>query len=732
MRPLGTDDPSTVGPYRLIALLGAGGMGKVYLARSAGGRTVAVKVVRPELAGDPGFRERFRREVAAAQAVDGAFTAPVVDADRDSAAPWLATAYVLGPTLAEAVAEHGPMPERTVRALGAVLAEALTAIHAAGLVHRDLKPSNVLLAADGPRVIDFGIARALDGSGATTTGVIVGSPGFMSPEQASGRKVGPAGDVFALGSVLAFAATGQGPFSAGAGDAATLLYRVVHEEPDLAQVPGTLRPVLAACLAKDPAGRPTPAQVRDLLAAEGAAALLRGAWLPAEISGGIARHAAHVLELETPAPFGRAAPDTDAAPAAADAAGTSREPGRAPSRRGLLLGGLSAVGVVALGGLGYALAGGGGKRAPAAGPTAGPTATPTPTRPPGVAPQPLWTYAASRQLGNPPYLVDGRLLVADTNLTALDPRSGKVAWTGPQISAGTQQRPMARGAGLVLQLDDGNQVTAVDPATGAQRWTVPTPPQFGFTTVLGANDTTVFVTGQQFPLDKSGRPVISLNSSDSVIVAIDLGTRKVRWVQHRRTSNDWEVLGFATAKYVVYTNDANNVVARDQGTGAQVWSQTYGDPHATITELPLLGGDTVFLPGSRLLGYGLAKGEQRLTVQASGTSSYQALGYADGTVFATLHDSAVALDARSGTTRWSTPIVPTVGLASMLVVGPTAFCPVLTGNGTSSGLAALDRATGHLRWTFQDGGTDDDWWMETDGTVLYVTHGERVYGLPAT
>ncbi|MEY9877328.1 outer membrane protein assembly factor BamB [Streptacidiphilus sp. MAP12-33] len=759
MQSLEPDDPSTVGPYRLVARLGAGGMGRVYLARSAGGRTVAVKVVRAELAGDPEFRARFRREVAAAQSVDGAYTAPVVDADRDSGTPWLATAYVLGPTLAEAVAEHGPMPEGTVRALGAVLAEALQAVHAAGLVHRDLKPSNVLLTADGPRVIDFGIARALDGSGATTTGVVVGSPGFMSPEQASGRKVGPAGDVFSLGSVLCFAATGLGPFSETA-SAAELLYRVVHAEPDLSRVPQPLLATVSACLAKDPAARPTPAQLLSLLAPEGAAVALRGAWLPAELSAGIARHAARVMELETPPPrFGASAEAAGTAgtgaenasaatpvagsaetvlvgagPAAASGAvGAAAEP-TAPSRRRLLLGGLSAVGVVAIGGAAYALSRGGGTPTPAPKRSASPspTTTPTPTRPPGVAPEPLWTYQVSRTIASPPLFVDGHLLVADNDLTALDLHSGKPAWTGPTIGPGLVQRPMYLGGGLLLMIDDNQDIAAVDPVTGAQRWTIPTPLQFGFNTLLGANDRTVFVAGEQYALDAKGQPVIVLGSDQSVIVALDTQSRKVRWVQHRRSPNGYDVMGLATAKYVIYTNDTNNVVVRDQGTGTQVWSQDYGDPKWTMTELPLLGGDTVFLPGPQLLGYGVDKGDQRLKLSGSTDHSYQSLTYADGVVYGTLgDDTAVAVDVRSGTKVWSTPIVADILPSALLVVGRTVFCPVLASSGDGNALAALDRATGKVLWTFQDGGADDTWWLETDGTVLYAAHGERVYALPA-
>ncbi len=204
-------DPVQAGPYRLAGRLGSGGIGHVFLGLSAGGRPVAVKVIRPELAGEPGFRARFAREVAAARQVNGLFTAAVVDADVTGPVPWLATAYVPGPSLADVVETRGPLPVDSVLALAAGLAEGLVAIHAVGVVHRDLKPSNVLLAVDGPRVIDFGISRAAEASALTQSGMVMGSPGFMSPEQAEGVPVGPASDVFSLGAVLAFAATAEGP-----------------------------------------------------------------------------------------------------------------------------------------------------------------------------------------------------------------------------------------------------------------------------------------------------------------------------------------------------------------------------------------------------------------------------------------------------------------------------------------------------------------------------------------
>jgi eukaryotic-like serine/threonine-protein kinase len=259
-------DPRLIGPYRLIGQLGSGGMGRVFLGLSAGGRPVAVKVIRAELAADQEFRVRFNREVSAARRVSGLFTALVVDADVDGPVPWLATAYVAGPSLAQAIKARGPMSVQSVLALAAGLAEGLSAIHAAGVVHCDLKPSNVLLSQDGPRVIDFGISRAVEVVSVTGAGLVIGSPGFMSPEQAMSEEIGPPSDVFSLGAVLTFAATGEGPF--GQGSSPELAYRLVYSTPSLGELPVELHPLVERCLAKDPAERPTAAEV---LAEAGAA-----------------------------------------------------------------------------------------------------------------------------------------------------------------------------------------------------------------------------------------------------------------------------------------------------------------------------------------------------------------------------------------------------------------------------------------------------------------------------
>src|SRR6516225_4472277 len=278
-RELQPGDPGRIGPYRLHGVLGSGGMGRVFLGVSADGRMAAVKVIRADLATDPEFRARFRREVTVARKVSSRFTVPLIDADVDGPVPWLATGYVPGPSLADAVTEHGPLPVRSVLELAAGLAAGLSAIHAAGVVHRDLKPSNVLLAQDGPRVIDFGISVAAETSPLTRTGLLIGSPGYMSPEQVEGREVGSASDIFSLGAVLAFAVTGEAPF--GSGSAPTLAYRAVYREVNLDSVPAEVRPLIRRCLAKDARQRPT---ARDLEFGAGAAVPATERWLPEAVT----------------------------------------------------------------------------------------------------------------------------------------------------------------------------------------------------------------------------------------------------------------------------------------------------------------------------------------------------------------------------------------------------------------------------------------------------------------
>ncbi len=279
---LAQGDPSRIGPFRLLSRLGGGAMGEVFLAASRAGRPVAVKRVRAEYARDVVFRARFAKEVAAVRAVTGGHTPALIDADVEAERPWIATAYVPGPSLAQAVDLNGALPEPVVLALGGGTAQALAAIHAAGIVHRDLKPSNILLDRDGPKVIDFGISRALDGTALTATGARVGTAGYTAPELAAHRQTLPAGDVFALGCVLAYAATGITPFGEGAD--AQVLYRIVHEPPDpraLACRDETLRTLIEACLNKIPDARPTPQAVIE--ACRGTSAPDKS-WLPSPLA----------------------------------------------------------------------------------------------------------------------------------------------------------------------------------------------------------------------------------------------------------------------------------------------------------------------------------------------------------------------------------------------------------------------------------------------------------------
>ncbi|UPT22595.1 serine/threonine protein kinase [Thermobifida alba] len=291
MEPLLPGDPERVGPYRLVGRLGAGGMGQVFLARSPGGRPVVVKVILPEYASDTEYRARFAREVEAARRVGGFHTAQVVAADPDADPPWMATAYVPGPSLSQAVHQRGPLDEQVLRTLAAGLAEGLAAIHGCGLVHRDFKPGNIILAADGPRIIDFGIARPTDASTMTQTGAVIGTLSYMSPEQIGGSPVGPASDIFSFGTVLAFAATGRSPFAADTLGA--IVMRIVSPPPELPELPPDLRELVRACWVQHPDGRPTAADLLDRLSDRAG-----GEWPPP-----------HLADLaETALPAGSTAP----------------------------------------------------------------------------------------------------------------------------------------------------------------------------------------------------------------------------------------------------------------------------------------------------------------------------------------------------------------------------------------------------------------------------------------
>ncbi|MGW2614323.1 serine/threonine-protein kinase [Streptomyces sp. NPDC001500] len=492
--------PEYAGHYRLRECLGSGGMGVVHLARSTSGMKVAVKVVHARFARDPEFRGRFRQEVAAARRVSGAFTAPVVDADPEAERPWMATLFIPGSTLAEQVKRNGPMRSGELRRLMAGLAEALRDIHRVGVVHRDLKPSNVLLAEDGPKVIDFGISRPKDSELRTETGKLIGTPPFMAPEQfRRPREVGPAADVFALGSVMVHAATGRGPFDSDS--PYVVAYQVVHDEPDLTGVPDNLAPLVARCLAKEPEERPTPDELmRELRSV--AASYDTQSFIPAQRALGDAETGP--VDLAGPAgPGGSAGPAPGEASGAPAAPEVSGEPSGADAERAgdaergaggrsgpwarVRSGGRGRRGRVALtaGALVVVLAGGAlgaarllgdgdtgrdAREGAAGSPSASPASGPWSTRPAEAG----TGAGASAGTGGMPLCASDakRVLCAQSGLvSAMDAGDGRVLWRHV-LADGDRPReaPVLAGGAALVVTHSGRLVEALDPASGATRW----------------------------------------------------------------------------------------------------------------------------------------------------------------------------------------------------------------------------------------------------------------------
>ncbi|MFE9647686.1 PQQ-binding-like beta-propeller repeat protein [Streptomyces sp. NPDC006365] len=756
MEPLGRDDPEELGPYRLLARLGAGGMGQVYLATSSYGRAVAVKVIRPEKLADRTFRIRFRREVAAAQAVGGRYTVPLVDADPDAATPWLATPYIPGPTLEEAVAEHGPLPVPSVLALGACAAEALLDVHSAGLVHRDLKPSNVLLAADGPRVIDFGIVRANDGYDLTNAGTIFGSLEYMCPEQATGAPAGPAGDIFSLGSVLTYAASGHAPFIGSA--AATLLYQVVHDAPDLTGVPRPLDEIISQCLPKDPRLRITPDRLYAACAPVGVEQTLRRGWLPAPVASSIARRTAALTALDIPSrtpsrhrvaisagdngpgsrPYGRyGTPSTPAAPPAAhsyDAGHVSEAPAiprprepepaasparrQAPSRRGLSRRAILAA---------------------SAGATAAVVSTallitrePKPdgqaVEPLGPAPRPLWTYRSDPLLQTPAVFKGGTALVKTRpgNMVALDLKDGtRPKWVYRGISQSPTPVVFAQGAAVAL--GEGSTVIGVDPDKGTERFTFDFGTDYRFDTLFGKvsdRDIVVFGLRLQRQSDKQG---VATSTNTVFGIDIEAGQALITPISPEDVGIPLEPVVFPGN--FIYADGFRNVTARNTSGGDSVrWRHPVGyDLRPGLAVL----GRTVFAVGRELQALHLATGRLRWNVRAE-RGQFASLGVAGNTVYATGTDPSgvYAYNAANGSERWFCP-TPRLNTDHPIVAGPReVYVPAFRNN---NGFYAIDAARGRLLWNFTDGVETGvhDWQLASDGAGHLVAHHyDRTYGVP--
>lgn len=718
------DDPRQVGRYRIVARIGAGGMGQVYLGRSPGGRPVAVKVVRPELAGDGDFRRRFAREVAAARRVNGAFTAGVVDADPEGSPAWLATVYVSGVPLGEAVARHGPWPGASVLALGAGLAEALEAIHAAGVVHRDLKPSNVLLAADGPRVIDFGISSASEASALTRTGMTIGTPGFMSPEQLTGTTVGPASDVFSLGAVLAYTAAGVGPF--GTGTPHALHFRAVYEQPDLEALPQDLRGIVAACLAKEPGRRPAVADLLRLMTVRGggepAVATPLPAepgWMPDAVRQLVREQAAGAdavprtptptvpdVPAAPPAAAGFPAPDVHQAPTrtADHAPPPLPPPAAAPlSRRGALLalsGTAVAAGTAVVawklsdGGSGHAGPTSQGKPStPAARPV---RTTAPPVRKPG---QQIWAFPTGDEVHTAPAVANGVVYIGsnDHNLYAVDAATGKKRWAFPTGSVVYSSPAVANGVVYFGSGDDA--LIALDAATGEKRWAFP---------AANTVDGSPLVAGD----------VVYVGSEDEHLYALDAATGTKRW--SFRCRKDGSVKSRpAVAGGLVYVGSwDDHLYALDAATGKKRWE--FGGSYI-MDSPPVVAGGLVYATSTRLYALDAATGKQRWTrtgrkysIPGAGYRALLSPAVAGGVVYVGDEvQNLYALDAATGGQRW---VFRTGG--SIFSTPAVAGALVYFGS-KDKNLYAVETATGRKRWAFPTGGEIDSP-VTVAGGVAYV------------
>ncbi|MFF3785875.1 serine/threonine-protein kinase [Streptomyces sp. NPDC001933] len=650
--PLGHDDPLDLGGYRPVARLGSGGMGTVYLARSDGGRLVALKTMHARIASDPVARTRFRLEAEAARVIGPVHGARVFAADPAAATPWLATEYVLGPSLDEALDQAGPLPETAVRALGALLCRALTQLHLSGVVHRDLKPSNIMLTADGPKVIDFGIARAIGDERLTRTGAAAGTPAFMSPEQATGQEHTAAGDVFALAGVLTRAVSGHGPF--GSGQPADLLYRVRYGEPDLTGVPEGLLPVLAGCLRKDPAERPTTTALEAALApSPGTFA----EYLPEPLLLEIARRAAEVWAV----PPYRLPPPPDHALAETVSDGARRR--RGLSRRGLLtLGGGTLLG-------GAAVAAGLRYLPDRDDPAPGRSAPSAKSRAWDMRWQVKADYGISPLVPPVPLLLEELAVVAvsASRFQALEPVSGKGRWTDPDVCRPHQA---ATDGKQIYVIDYSAQET--DPLTlctmgpGDGKVTEPfarLPDLQGRhleNQVLGVFDGTVYVVGGRGRFSDQG----FRKDQTWSLLAVDSRTGETRWTRPLPARPDGsERLHFLTAQVrgthlvLVQQSAAGRLTLAvlDTGTGRRLWDTPLdGEQHAFTRARLAVDDRHVYTASGGLRALRLADGGQAWRFAQGRSGAAFSPPVVDGGVVYAVEEGrgVVAVGAPDGKLRW--------------------------------------------------------------------------------
>ncbi|MFD5075637.1 PQQ-binding-like beta-propeller repeat protein [Streptomyces sp. NPDC058371] len=694
-------DPRRIGPFEVLGRLGAGGMGLVYLARSASGRRVAIKTVRTELAEDQLFRVRFTREVEAARAVSGFYTAAVVDADPRAAVPWLATAYVPAPSLEEIVNECGPMPAQAVRWLAAGVAEALQSIHGAGLVHRDLKPSNVLVVEDGPRVIDFGIASGVSNTRLTMTNVAVGTPAYMSPEQAKdSRSVTGASDVFSLGSMLVFAATGHAPFH-GANPVETV-FMLLREGPDLEGLPEELRPLIESCMQMDATSRPNPADLQAQLAPHlfGSGSDDSGtasAWLPERAvglietrrggrppvkaassgrSGGRGSVAAPPVvppvPQHAPAPLSVGAPDTGPVRLAGARVPIGPGPRVADARAAAVKAPPPEAGLAASWSR---------PRAGVNGADPAPTvAPPPPEAPAGWRP---WRFRMSNDVWGTPVVADDLVYVTSFEVHALDVATGRrrfktrdVAWS------------MAVADGRI-HASDGPTLFALDAREGADLWRLST-------------DAWVYSL-------KADRGTVVTGTRGGGVQAWEAGNGQKLWeISGAQTDFESPEAGPAVHDGTVYVWKDARLRALEARTGEERWSYPIGDA-ASCGGVPVRlthasDGYVYVSAGTRVLAIDVSSGHVRWHFEAPAvflcppTFAPGPAVTGGGVYLADYLGTVYALDATDGRDRWR------IATESRSSIEPVLVSTGHVHVGSGKGLYTLDAVTGTPKWRFQAGG----------------------------
>ncbi|MDX3309666.1 serine/threonine-protein kinase [Streptomyces sp. ME08-AFT2] len=709
-------DPRRIGPFEVLGRLGAGGMGLVYLARSASGRRVAIKTVRTELAEDQLFRVRFTREVEAARAVSGFYTAAVVDADPRAAVPWLATAYVPAPSLEEIVNDCGPMPAQAVRWLAAGVAEALQSIHGAGLVHRDLKPSNVLVVEDGPRVIDFGIASGVSNTRLTMTNVAVGTPAYMSPEQAKdSRSVTGASDVFSLGSMLVFAATGHPPYH-GANPVETV-FMLLREGPDLEGLPDELRPLIESCMQMEATARPNPADLQAQLAPHlfGSGSDDSGtasAWLPEKAvtlietrrggrppvkaappsprggqgqGVGMARPAAPpvppppshdpvVLTRPAPAPAPVAAPDT----------GPVRLPGAAvPIGPGPRVADVRATAAVKAPVAEPGLTAGWSRPRP--GVNGADTTVPAPQTAPAETPAGWrpWRFRMSNDVWGTPSVAGDLVYVTSFEVHALDVATGRrrfktrdVAWS------------MAVADGRV-HASDGPTLFALDAREGGDLWRLST-------------DAWVYSL-------KADRGTLVTGTRGGGVQAWEASSGHKLWeITGCQTDFESPEAGPALHDGTVYVWQDARLRALDARTGEERWSYPIGDTASCggvpVRVTPAPDGYVYLSAGTRVLAVDVASGMVRWHFEApavflSAPTFVPGPAVTGGGVYlADYLGTVYAIDATDGRDRWR------IATEARSSVDPVLVAAGHVHVGSGKGLYTLDAVTGTPKWRFQAGG----------------------------